>query len=206
MLMRCGEEPRDDEFDNDRRWAHELLDREAVLEECLHSSSEREASTRQSRCASPDGRDQSLAPKGKIALGTGESRGVVIAAPLVAFAAFFFLGARFFTVDSGLPPQQVTSAASPIQAAPEARPSAEAYFTAVPRDGTTDTVDLTWSADPPATNGYILERRSGNAAFTQIATPAAGATTAVHTGGSAGTLYFYRLTGKGAHNLTTSVI
>lgn len=62
----------------------------------------------------------------------------------------------------------------------------------VPSSVTLSQMVLTWN-DVSGNAGYKIERSQDNATWTQVATPAAGATSFVQTGLQAGTLYYFRI-------------
>lgn len=75
---------------------------------------------------------------------------------------------------------------------PDPTPNPAPTGLAAAATGTT-TINVTWTAASPAVTQYILQRSTGGGAFTEIARPAAGATSYADAGLTADTEYSYRL-------------
>lgn len=82
---------------------------------------------------------------------------------------------------------------SPTPSPPPAPPPAPAGLTASPVAGSTSQIDLAWG-DVSGETGYRVERSAdGTTGWTQVAAPAADATSFRDSGLSAGTTYYYRV-------------
>ena len=89
-------------------------------------------------------------------------------------------------------PANDTASQSVAATAPPAAPSG---LTATP---TTTEIDLAWQDNSSDETGFRIERRTGAAAFAQIATTAANATSFADTSATAATTYAYRVSAFGA--------
>lgn len=71
----------------------------------------------------------------------------------------------------------------------------------------TDRMTLSWN-DVPGNAGYMIERSPDNTTWTQVATPATGATSYLQTGLQAGTLYYFRISTRnsaGGYSVASNV-
>jgi hypothetical protein len=95
-----------------------------------------------------------------------------------------------------------TSSYAQVSGTTTTPPTTPGSFTATP--SSTTQIDLSW-ADSTGETSYELDwSPNGSTGWTSVSTPAAGATSASHTGRTPGTQYFYRLRAIGPNSTASS--